>query len=130
MSDHLDLLYAVLDLQLVDCEDRRCGRVDDVELAADGTVQALISGPGAWPDRVPAWTRGALARLLGRPDRDEDVVRVPWSAVDRLGPYVHLNRTAGDLGLGRGDDELRGLLGRLPWGQRRRDEHREQEHGA
>jgi sporulation protein YlmC with PRC-barrel domain len=119
MSDHLDLLYAVLDLQLVDCEGRRCGRVDDIELDEDGTVVALLCGYASWPDRVPRRLRSVAARALGRPDRDEDVVRVPWSAVDRLGPYIHLDRPATELGLGRGDDELRWLLGRLPWGQTR-----------
>jgi hypothetical protein len=124
MSDHIDLLYAVLDLQLVDCEDRRCGRVDDIELGPDGEVEALVSGYGAWPDRVPRRLRGLARRMAGEAMGDEDgaVVRVPWVAVDRLGPYVHLNRSASDLGLGRGDAELRWLLGRLPWGQTRRRE--------
>jgi sporulation protein YlmC with PRC-barrel domain len=120
VSDHLDLLYAVLDLQLVDCEDRRCGRVDDIELEEDGTVVALLSGYAAWPDRVPRRLAPFLARLLGRPNRERDVVRVPWEAVDRVGPYIHLRVKATDLGLGAGDDELRWLLGRLPWGHTRK----------
>lgn len=115
----IDVLYGVLDLQLIDCEDRRCGRVDDIEIADDGAVTALLSGYAAWPDRVPRWARPVLSRLLGHPDRERDVVRVPWDAVDRLGPYVHLRCRAEDLGLGAGDDELRWLLGRLPWGQTR-----------
>lgn len=116
-DDVLDLLYAVLDLQLVDCDDRRCGRVDDIQLDDDGTVVALLAGYGSWPDRVPAWARGVTRALLGHPTREDDVVAIPWAAVDHIGPYIHLNTQASELGLARGDDELRWLLGRLPWGK-------------
>ena len=95
----------VKDVQLIDCEGRRCGKVDAVERDKDGNPTTILCGAGAWP----RW----LQRLLHVPP--DSVVEVPWSAVEKLGPYVHLNARAQDLGLGRGDDELRYLLQHLPW---------------
>jgi sporulation protein YlmC with PRC-barrel domain len=96
----------VMDMQLVDSEGRRCGRVDALELGTDGQIKTILTGPGAWRKRLP----GRIGRHL--PD---DVVEVPWSKVDKVEHGVHLNARAQDLGLGRGDDELRWMLSRLPW---------------
>jgi sporulation protein YlmC with PRC-barrel domain len=115
IEDQLDLAYAILDLQLIDCDGRRCGRVDDIAFDDDGRIAALLSGAGAWPARVSPRLRPLLRRLVG----DVEVVRVPWSAVEDLGARVALNQPASDLGLARGDDELRWLLSHLPWGQER-----------
>lgn len=115
---HLDLLYAILDLQLVDSRDVRCGRVDDIVLADDGRIDHLLAGPAVWPRRLPRrlrpWADRAAAALA------PDPVRIPWDAVERIGPYVHLSRTADELDLARGDRELRWLLGKMPWAQTRR----------
>jgi sporulation protein YlmC with PRC-barrel domain len=96
----------ITDMQLIDCEGRRCGRVDALELDAGGDPKTIVCGPGAWRRRLP----GRLGRHL--PDT---VVEVPWSRVEKVKDAVHLNARAQDLGLGRGDDELRWMLSRLPW---------------
>jgi hypothetical protein len=44
----------------------------------------------------------------------DNVVRVPWSEVERIDESIHLRKPAGDLGLGRGDERLGGVMGRLP----------------
>lgn len=97
----------VLDAQLVDRDDRRCGRVDGLEVGDDGSIEKILCGPAIWRRRMPRRLRWLI------PD-DDDLVEVPWSEVDKVGPYVHLKSRAQDLGLGRGDDELR-WLSRLPW---------------
>jgi sporulation protein YlmC with PRC-barrel domain len=96
----------VMDMQLIDRDGRRCGRVDDLDVGADGAIKTIYTGPGAWRKRLP----GRLGRHL--PDT---VVEVPWSRVEKVEHGVHLDARAQDLGLGRGDDELRYLLGHLPW---------------
>jgi sporulation protein YlmC with PRC-barrel domain len=96
----------VMDMQLFDCEGRRCGRVDALALDADGNIETILTGPGAWRARLP----GRVGLHL--PD---EMIEVPWSRVDRVERGVRLNARAQDLGLGRGDDELRYLLGHLPW---------------
>ena len=42
-----------------------------------------------------------------------NVIRVPWEDIDEIGPTVKLKRPAAELGLGRGDDELAPVVGRL-----------------
>ena len=64
--DHMDLVYRVLDDQLVDVDGRRCGRVDDLEF--DGgpgeqpRLSAILSGSGMWHRRMPRVLRTAGAR--------------------------------------------------------------------
>ena len=61
----------LLDRQIVDCNDRLCGNVDDIELTAsdDGTglfVTAIYSGPGALSYRMGRHRLGrALERMHG-----------------------------------------------------------------
>jgi hypothetical protein len=67
-GERLDLVYRVLDLQLVDVDGRRCGKVDDVELSGEPLrATALLSGTGTFPDRLPRRLLPRLARrLVGR----------------------------------------------------------------
>ncbi len=62
----LDLAYRLLDLDLIDSEDRRCGKVDDLELSGGPGqptyVAAIIAGPGALPARFPRRLRRHAAR--------------------------------------------------------------------
>ena len=58
MSDDGVLLgKQILDHQLIDCDGRRCGNVDELELAgAPGealVVVAILSGPGEFRCRLP-----------------------------------------------------------------------------
>jgi sporulation protein YlmC with PRC-barrel domain len=116
MSEELDLALAILDHQLLDCDGRRCGNVDD--LAIEGgqgeraEVVAILSGPGVlrsragWIGRVAAWIGGG-----GR-------VRIPWEEVEEVEAHVRLRKRAADYGLGRGDDRLRPWIARIPGADR------------
>jgi hypothetical protein len=107
----IDLGLGILDHQLVDCEGRRCGKVDDLELeglSGDApSVAAILTGPSAWR------TRGLLGRVAAAVVRRR-LVRVPWEEVRRLDSAVELRKTARELRLGRGDERIRPYVERLP----------------
>ena len=116
MSDSqlIDLALGLLDHQLVDVDDRRCGKVDDLELEwhspEELRVAALLTGAPAWRGRgvlgtVAAWLGG------GR------TTHVPWSEVAEIDSGVHLRKSAQELRLGRGDDRARPWIERLPKAQ-------------
>jgi hypothetical protein len=103
--DQLDLAYRLLDLDLVDSEGRRSGKVDDLELeGAPGEplyVAAISSGPGALPARFARRMRRHAARVFrgGK-------TSVPWELVDHFDAAVELKDTAANLGLAEGDRDL------------------------
>ena len=107
----LDLGLGLLDHQLVDCDGRRCGNVDDLELEGfqDGEprVAAILVGPPVWRGR--GWL-GRLAALI----TPGGTVRVPWVEVEKIDAAVHLRRTARELRLGRGDDRARKWVEWIP----------------
>jgi hypothetical protein len=111
------LAEGLLDHQLLDAAGRRCGKVDDLELAAapDGrlVVTAVWSGPGAWGDRVPRRARRAWRALLRPTGRG--AARVEWARVREIGPAIQLDVAAGELGLAHGDDVAARVVRRLPW---------------
>jgi sporulation protein YlmC with PRC-barrel domain len=107
----LDLGLDILDHQLVDCEGRRCGNVDDLEVeglrGGGPRVRAILVGPPVWKGR--GWL-GRLAAFI-TPGR---TVRVPWEEVERIDAAVHLRKTARELRLGRGDDRARKWVEWIP----------------
>jgi sporulation protein YlmC with PRC-barrel domain len=107
----VDLAFGLLDHQIVDSDGRRCGKVDDLSIEGGPeetpVVTAILVGPGAWKGR------GRLARLVSRFAGD-GIVRVPWADVDDLKSAVELKKSAGELGLGRGDDRVARWTSRLP----------------
>jgi hypothetical protein len=107
----IDLGLGVLDHQLLDCDGRRCGKVDDLELEGvggdDPRVVAILSGPPAWKGR------GRLGRLAAWLARGR-LVRVPWDEVSEVAAGIRLRSRATELGLGRGDDRLRPWIEKLP----------------
>jgi hypothetical protein len=88
----------LLDRQLVDRNDRLCGKVDDLELTEpdeNGNVyiSAIVCGPGALLTRLGrrrlgGWLRRTV-RSGFRSDRD-DPVRIPFSLVSDVGNHVTL----------------------------------------
>ena len=107
----LDLAYRLLDLDLVDSEERRCGKVDDLEFAGGPGetthLAAIVTGPGALPARFPR--RFRLRKLAARIFRGGET-RVGWDQVEDFDATVELRRTAAELGLGEGDRRLADLI--------------------
>jgi sporulation protein YlmC with PRC-barrel domain len=98
VGTQVNLGLRLLDDQLFDAEDHRCGRVDDIELTGEpGTrteVSALLTGSAAWTQRLRSPFGAALSGLA------PGYVRViPWSEVESVSTAVHLAKTAEDLGL-------------------------------
>jgi sporulation protein YlmC with PRC-barrel domain len=111
MRGPVDLALGILDHQLVDSEERRCGNVDDLELVGvqQGTprVEAILVGPPVWRGR------GRIGRTAAAVARGR-VIRVPWDEVKQVDSAVRLKKTARELGLGRGDDRARRLVAWIP----------------
>lgn len=103
--DQIDLAYRLLDLDLVDSDGRRCGKVDDVVL--DGTpgtptyVAAVRAGPGALPQRFIRRLRSLARRVFGEAYTD-----VPSRVIEDFDSTVELSESAEELGLGEGDRRL------------------------
>jgi hypothetical protein len=116
LTDSIDLGLNVLDHQLLDAEERRCGKVDDLALeggpGGDLELVAILCGPGVWRGR--AGLVGRFAAWLGGGSR----VRIPWSEVDHVASHVKLRRGAAELRLGRGDDRLRPYIEKIPGSDR------------
>ena len=116
MTETIDLGLHLVDRQLLDSENRRCGNVD--ELALEGgpgerlEVVAILSGPGTWRRR--AGLTGRFASWLG----GGAIVRIPWQEVADVGAHVKLRKRAEALGLGRGDDRLRPYIEKIPGADR------------
>jgi hypothetical protein len=102
----LKLVSQLLDLPLIDSEDRWCGVVDDVEFAGsagkDARIASLLIGPGAYRGRLPGWAYWCVRKIAG--DR---ITRVPVEAIATITAAVHLNRTAEDLKLYGAEDRAR-----------------------
>jgi sporulation protein YlmC with PRC-barrel domain len=117
-GDRMDLVYQVLDDQLVDVDGRRCGRADDLEFDGDvgqpPRLHAILSGSGVWHRRLPKRLWGIGARVFGSGVVGHDVIRVPWEQVEEVGTVVKLRAKARDLGLGKGDDRMAKRLEKLP----------------
>jgi sporulation protein YlmC with PRC-barrel domain len=110
----MDLAVRVLDQQIVDWSGRRCGNVDDVAIEGKpgetATVTGLLVGRDVTRRRRPR----LLALFAGPTLGDAAEVEVPWSAVDQITQVVKLKEDAAELGLGAGDDRVKGWLERIP----------------
>jgi sporulation protein YlmC with PRC-barrel domain len=94
MSRPIDLALGLLDHQIVDCDGRRCGKVDDLEVAGVRDGKPVVA-----------------ELLVGRRSK----VHVPWDVVAKVDSAVHLKVRAEELRLGRADDRLRPWFARLPF---------------
>ncbi len=116
MTETIDLGLNLVDHQLLDSENRRCGNVDELVLEGGPgerlEVVAILSGPGTWRRR--AGLIGRFAAWLG----GGAIVRIPWEDVAGVGAHVKLRKRAEALGLGRGDDRLRPYIERIPGADR------------
>jgi hypothetical protein len=111
MSQRIDVALGVLDHQLLDSDERHCGKVDDVELEGlDGDsprVKSILAGPSAWR------SRGRVGRVAARLVRGR-TRHIDWSEVVKIDSAVHLRGRAGDYGLARGDDRARPWIEWIP----------------
>jgi sporulation protein YlmC with PRC-barrel domain len=112
-EDEFDIGFRLLDEELIDSDGRRCGKVDDVDLAGKPgeqvTIAAILVGPGAYVPRLPGRLRGVGERLAGK-----RTIRVPWEEVEEVEATVRLKRQARDLGLGEGDRSARRMVAWIP----------------
>jgi sporulation protein YlmC with PRC-barrel domain len=108
----LDLVFGVLDHQLVDSAGRRCGKVDDLDLEARpgeaAHVTAVLVGTGYWAARVHGPFRRVVSWL------GASTVRIGWEDVGDVSSAVHLKKTAKELGLGRGDARATRWVEKVP----------------
>jgi hypothetical protein len=96
-ADRLDAAFALLDRQIVDCDDREVAKVDDIEVAFDGEgrpyVVAFLCGPGAWAPRlrgrVGRWIYAWWRRLHDA--ADPEPARIPMNVVAEIDSAVHLS---------------------------------------
>jgi hypothetical protein len=106
----IDLAYRLLDLDVIDAEGRRCGKVDDIELIGEPGentyVNAIRTGPGALPQRFNPRLRRLARRIF-----KGSFTRISEEAIDDFAAAVELNQSARELGLGAGDRRLAELFG-------------------
>jgi hypothetical protein len=116
--DRMDLVYRILDDQLVDVDGRRCGRADDLEFdggpGEQARLSAILSGSGVWHRRMPRALRTAGARVFGTGLSGEDVIRVPWEQVDEVTSAIRLKAKASELGLAQGDEWAARFVRKFP----------------
>ncbi len=111
-SDPIKLVSQLLDLPIVDKEERWCGIVDDVELEGSPgkamRIKALLVGPGAYEGRMPAWLFWIVRKIAG--DR---LTRVPADEIVKIGSVVKLRSGAGELKLNGAEDRARTWIPRM-----------------
>jgi sporulation protein YlmC with PRC-barrel domain len=94
----IKLVSELLDLPIVDKDERSCGIVDDVEFeGAPGKplkLKALLVGPGAYKGRMPAGLSWAVRKIAGN-----RMARVPAGEVLEIGAVVKLKCAGDKLGL-------------------------------
>ena len=126
MAEELYAAAHLLDRQLVDRSGRRCGKVDDLELAVDeatgtASVVAIVCGPGALLQRTGHRRAGAWLRRVVRLLADgDDPGRIPMRQVADIGSHVTLAADAEDLAPSFGERWVRDhVIGRIPGSRHR-----------
>lgn len=102
----IKIVSQLLDLPIIDKDERSCGTVDDIELSGstgkEMRVAALLVGPGAYEGRMPGWLYWLTRKIAG--DR---MVRVPVGEVVEIGSVVKLKAHAETLGLHEAEDKAK-----------------------
>jgi hypothetical protein len=116
----------LLDRQLVDVNDRECGKVDDIQLefledpdsrGAPPVATHILTGPGALGSRL----RGLPGRIANaawkrlHPESNPQSIRLPFSLVSKLDYEVHLSVEYHSVGLEMIDDWVKDqVVGKIP----------------
>jgi sporulation protein YlmC with PRC-barrel domain len=107
--ERIKIVSQLLDLPIIDKDERSCGIVDDVELSGSAgkemRVAALLVGPGAYEGRMPGWLYWVVRTIAG--DR---IARVPVGEVVEIGSVVKLKSCAEDLKLHVVEDKVRAWI--------------------
>jgi sporulation protein YlmC with PRC-barrel domain len=116
IGQQVNLGLRLLDDQLLDSDDHRCGRVDDVQLrgmpgSRRSEITALLVGSGAWTERLRRPFGQAVAGLA-----PGYMHVVPWGEVTRIGTAVRLSKPAKELGLESSDGRNVQWIGAPPRG--------------
>lgn len=104
-SGKIKLVSQLLDLPIIDADERWCGIVDDVELSGsagkDVRIKALLVGPRAYEGRLPSW----LFRIIGT-FAGTRMARVPADEVSEIGSVVKLRCRAEKVRLHEVEDRV------------------------
>jgi hypothetical protein len=107
----IKLVSQLLDLPLVDKDERWCGVVDDVEFDGGAgkpmRIKALLVGPGAYEGRMPAWIFWLSGKVAGT-----RISRVPLDEIETISSAVHLKCPAEKVGLHVVEDKVRAWIPR------------------
>jgi sporulation protein YlmC with PRC-barrel domain len=107
----IKLVSQLIDLPLVDKDERWCGVVDDIELdggaGRETRIKALLVGPGAYKGRMPGWMYWLVEKVAG-----SHIARVPLDEIEKISSAVHLKCAAEKLGLHITEDKVRSWIPR------------------
>lgn len=107
----IKIVSQLLDLPIIDKDERSCGIVDDVEFIGspgkEMRVAALLVGPGAYEGRMPGWMFWLTRKIVG--DR---IARVPADQIAEIGSVVKLKSKGEKLGLHEVEDKVRAWIPR------------------
>lgn len=111
LKNQVKLVSQLIDLPIIDKDERWCGIVDDVELSGapgkETRVKALLVGPGAYEGRMPRWAYWLVSKVAG-----DGMVRVPATEIIEIGSVVKLKCAAQKLGLHKVEDKARAWIPR------------------
>src|SRR3954452_20579720 len=111
----IDLGFMLLDRQLVDSGDRRCGKVDDMEIEGEPGEAAKGVGIVSGPEGLRGGQQGPMGWLLARLFAGkDDTALVHLDTIDEIGPTIKLKLPAAELGLSVGDERVAEFIRRIP----------------
>lgn len=97
-TGRIKLVSQLIDLPIVDRDERSCGIVDDIEFSGSAgketRISALLVGPGAYVGRMPRWLFWIVRKIAGH-----RMARVPATDVAEIGSVVKLKSRAEDFKL-------------------------------
>jgi hypothetical protein len=110
-TGRLKLVSQLIDLPLLDKDQRWCGVVDDVEFEGGpgkaARIKALLVGPGAYKGRMPGWMFWLVTKVAG-----SRISRVPLDEIETISSAIHLGCPAEKVGLHVVENRVRSWIPR------------------